>query len=674
MLLCGLMTLLCLSASQAAESPAQSAQSATQEVARVIEYVAVDYAGTVRDGQVIEASEYAEQQAFLEAARKLLPSLAAAAADPASMPTLSTQLSAVEKAVADKASPETVQKLCRTVRETLKSGFALRMVPSAPVQADRGGTLYAQHCASCHGATGHADTPAAAALKPPPVSFHDAERMAKVAPVLAYHVLTSGVPGTGMVAFDMLPAQDRWHLAFYVVALRHGTPGLADPKAQRPAALTPQAADRLRSLSTLAERSDEDLDAELRQAGLQGSDASALATRQAALAWLRTQATYEHAAGSRFDLTRSLLEQSIAAAQRGAFAEAHRLAVAAYLDGIEPHEASLRIEKPDLVVSLEAAFTTLRQATDPDRSPSVSAAQEARDQIVTLLATADGDRHGGSRSMLKALLASLVIALREGLEVALLIAALLAFLRKSGQSQLSRSVHLGWMVSVPAGLLTFALIGQLIDGARRELAEGVISLLAAVVLITVTHWVLGAREAKNWLGFLRQRVEAAADKQSRQSLALFGIAFFAAYREALETVLFYRALLLDAGPGGWKPVLLGIAIATVLLVGLVLVVGRIGRKLNPRPVMLASSVLLAVLSVSLTGHGIHALQEGDFLRTSPLSFASSGWSALSFLGIYPNWQGLLAQLAVVGLLLFPSLIDRLRSSGSGSAPPAKSAS
>lgn len=665
MLLCGLMTLLCLSASQAAESPAQSA---TQEVARVIEYVAVDYAGTVRDGQVIEASEYAEQQAFLEAARKLLPSLAAAAADPASMPTLSTQLAAVEKAVADKASPETVQKLCRTVRETLKSGFALRMVPSAPVQADRGANLYTQHCASCHGATGHADTPAAAALKPPPVSFHDAERMAKVAPVLAYHVLTSGVPGTGMVAFDWLPAQDRWHLAFYVVALRHGR------QAQRPEALTPQAADRLRPLSTLAERSDEDLDAELRQAGLQGSDASAVATRQAALAWLRTQATYEHAAGSRFDLTRSLLEQSIAAAQRGAFAEAHRLAVAAYLDGIEPHEASLRIEKPDLVVSLEAAFTTLRQATDPDRSPSVSAAQEARDQIVALLATADGDRHGGSRSMLKALLASLVIALREGLEVALLIAALLAFLRKSGQSQLSRSVHLGWMVSVPAGLLTFALIGQLIDGARRELAEGVISLLAAVVLITVTHWVLGAREAKSWLGFLRQRVEAAADKQSRQSLALFGIAFFAAYREALETVLFYRALLLDAGPGGWKPVLLGIAIATVLLVGLVLVVGRIGRKLNPRPVMLASSVLLAVLSVSLTGHGIHALQEGDFLRTSPLSFASSGWSALSFLGIYPNWQGLLAQLAVVGLLLFPSLIDRLRSSGSGSAPPAKSAS
>lgn len=665
----GLLALLSLSPAYAAEQPERPAERATQRVAQVVDYVAADYAGAVRDGQVIEASEYAEQQELLGAARKLLPELGAAASDPASMPTLATQLSAVEKAVAEKANPQTVQTLCRHVRETLKAHFALRMVPGAAVQADRGAVLYQQHCATCHGASGRADTPAAAALKPPPVSFHDAERMAKVAPALAFHALTFGIPGTGMAAFDSLPAQDRWHLAFYVVALRHGTPSPQTAPVSAPERLTAAAFDRLRQSATLAELSDEEIDADLRRGGLDGSDAAAVDARTQTLALLRTQAPYQIVAGARFALTRELLQKSVRAAQQGQFAEAHRLAIAAYLDGIEPHEAALRIERPALVAPLEAAFAALRQATDPEKQPTAAAAQQASARISDLLNTADGDAQKGPRSATKSLLASLVIALREGLEVALLIAALLAFLRKSGQGQLSGSVHAGWLASVPAGLLTFALIGQLIDGARRELAEGVISLLAAAVLITVTHWVLGAREAKHWLGFLRQRVEAAADKQGRQSLVLFGIAFFAAYREALETVLFYRALLLDAGEGGWKPVLLGIAIASVILVGLVVVVGRIGRKLNPRPVMLASSILLAVLSVSLTGHGIHAMQEGGYLRMAMITMGDGTWSGIPVLGIYPTWQGVLGQLAVVVLLLAPSLLERLRAPHSSSPSP-----
>lgn len=63
-----------------------------------------------------------------------------------------------------------------------------------------------------------------------------------------------------------------------------------------------------------------------------------------------------------------------------------------------------------------------------------------------------------------AFVASLTIALREGLEVALLIAALLAFLRKSGQGHLTRLVHLGWVLAVPAGLLTFVAVGALLSG------------------------------------------------------------------------------------------------------------------------------------------------------------------------------------------------------------------
>ena len=77
----------------------------------------------------------------------------------------------------------------------------------------------------------------------------------------------------------------------------------------------------------------------------------------------------------------------------------------------------------------------------------------------------------------------------------------------------------------------------------------------------------------------------------------------------------------------------------------------------------------ALLSVSLTGHGVHALQEGGYLRMAMITLGDHAWSGIPFLGVYPTWQGLIAQLAVVCLLVFPSLLERLRSSRPSSQPP-----
>ena len=83
---------------------------------------------------------------------------------------------------------------------------------------------------------------------------------------------------------------------------------------------------------------------------------------------------------------------------------------------------------------------------------------------------------------------------------------------------------------------------------------------------------------------------------------------------------------------------------------------------------MASSVLLALLSLSLTGHGIHSLQEGGYLTLTPIQLgAGEPWGGLPTLGLYASWQGVLAQLLVVALLLVPSLVQRLR----GTSPPAQ---
>ena len=74
-------------------------------------------------------------------------------------------------------------------------------------------------------------------------------------------------------------------------------------------------------------------------------------------------------------------------------------------------------------------------------------------------------------------------------------------------------------------------------------------------------------------------------------MALLGLAFFAVYREALETVLFYRSLLLNAGPGGWKQVLGGALLGAALMVAVVLAVGE--------PQILLAMVVLVVVMLPI---------------------------------------------------------------------------
>jgi high-affinity iron transporter len=78
--------------------------------------------------------------------------------------------------------------------------------------------------------------------------------------------------------------------------------------------------------------------------------------------------------------------------------------------------------------------------------------------------------------------------------------------------------------------------------------------------------------------------------------------------------------------------------------------GHVGKRINPRPVMLVSSVLLTALAISLVGQGIKALQEGGYIALSPLPLP-----AVSILGMYPTVQGLVVQTIVLLLVLAPAL-------------------
>src|SRR5207245_2811943 len=86
----------------------------------------------------------------------------------------------------------------------------------------------------------------------------------------------------------------------------------------------------------------------------------ATADRSDAIAWLRRTSSFAVTPGGVFGEARRLLAALPPAAQE----KRHELAVAAYLDGIEPHEASLRARDPELATRIEGAFLDLRKTID----------------------------------------------------------------------------------------------------------------------------------------------------------------------------------------------------------------------------------------------------------------------------------------------------------------------
>src|SRR5262249_9155192 len=127
-----------------------------RRLAAILDYVAADYGGAVKDGAVTDENEYKEQLAFM----------ADAAALAARVP--GADVAEVQRLVAAKADPAQVAQAARALRRSLLDSHHLVLAPGAPPSRERAATLFAQSCAPCHGAKGGGDGPSGKALKPPP--------------------------------------------------------------------------------------------------------------------------------------------------------------------------------------------------------------------------------------------------------------------------------------------------------------------------------------------------------------------------------------------------------------------------------------------------------------------------------------------------------------------------
>ncbi|KYF76511.1 hypothetical protein BE17_26900 [Sorangium cellulosum] len=256
-------------------------------------------------------------------------------------------------------------------------------------------------------------------------------------------------------------------------------------------------------------------------------------------------------------------------------------------------------------------------------------------------------------------LSSAGIILREGVEAALLIAALLGIAAQAGLADRRRFVHFGWITALVLGVLTWIASARVIaiSGAQRELIEGVTALLATAVLFYVSYSLLAKREVARWMKFLKQQISP-----RRAALSLFAVSLLAAYREAFETVLFYQALL--ASNASATAALVGAAAGAVVLVAVVAAYTRAGRFAPPQVFFRISSYLLYTLAVIFAGQGVAALQMAGKVPVHALPFRG-----VPALGIFPTAETLAAQLLLVILALVGILAQR-RETNAAPKPPA----
>ena len=208
------------------------------------------------------------------------------------------------------------------------------------------------------------------------------------------------------------------------------------------------------------------------------------------------------------------------------------------------------------------------------------------------------------------MLASLLITLREGLEAALIIGIILAYLSRTGNRQGFKPVWLGTGLAVLASLLVGGIIYGVaggMTGRGEEIFEGIAMFLAVSILTWMIFWM--RRQSINVREHLQAQIHSALLRSS--SLALVGLAFVVVVREGIETALFLFAStsVAESTTASLFGGLLGLVIAAVI--GYSIYKGS--ARLNLRAFFNATSVVLIIFAAGLLAHGIHEFQEAGLL-------------------------------------------------------------
>lgn len=316
------------------------------------------------------------------------------------------------------------------------------------------------------------------------------------------------------------------------------------------------------------------------------------------------------------------------------------------------------------VSQVEYQFKESRQAMN-NGEPIKQASQYVTDlkaMLVEDAATLDGGAAGKvnpfTAFVTSAFGQAFIILLREGLEAILVVAASIAYLIKTGNKSMTRYIYFGVAAGLAASGILAVVFNALFGGSgpQQEITEGVVALIAMLMLLYTSNWMLSRSSEHAWNAYIKDKTVAAVSKGSLLSLAM--LSFLAVFREGAETVIFYQAIF-SMVSGSTSGIWWGAACAAVVLVIVFLLIRCTSVNMPIRPFFIVTSVFMAVLVVIFAGGGVHALIEGDAVNGTYLK----GVPTSDWLGLYPYAETIAAQAAaaiVVITLTAVALIKEAR--------------
>jgi high-affinity iron transporter len=208
------------------------------------------------------------------------------------------------------------------------------------------------------------------------------------------------------------------------------------------------------------------------------------------------------------------------------------------------------------------------------------------------------------------MLSALLVALREGVEAALVVGIVLVYLNRTGRRALAAWVW-GGAALASAGSIAAAILLQRLK-ISEDGFEGLLMLVAAALVVTMIIWM--NRVARRLRKDIEQRVEHLAHKSTLAAgLGIGAFVFLMVIREGAELVLILRAVQLSsAGVQVWIGTALGVAIAVA--VGLFFFQGTLRIPLHR--FFAATSVILMVVAFQLALTGVHELSEAMWIWSS----------------------------------------------------------
>ena len=246
-----------------------------------------------------------------------------------------------------------------------------------------------------------------------------------------------------------------------------------------------------------------------------------------------------------------------------------------------------------------------------------------------------------------------VLVLREGLEAILVIAAIIAYLVKTGKKKYIMSVYVGALGGILVSILLAFLFGAVAgaqSGIAQEVFEGIGMFVAVIVLFYVSNWMLSKSETEAWERYIHKKVEASVSTGNKWVLIF--AAFIAVAREGAELILFFQGVPIH-GTSGRNAMILAIVLSAVVLIAVFLVFRFLTVRLPLKPFFLVTSILMYAMCFSFTGKGVSELQAAGVVNKTVIPWMGF---EMDFLGIYATYESLIPQIIVLAVIIIMSVV------------------